>query len=261
MKVACIQNGIKTGDVNENLKTFTNDLQFCNENNVDIIVFPEMFATGFDYENLLEHSKKTDSIIEDISSKLNDGALAILCLPENENNSVFNTIFAVTKEGIQIKYRKIFLFSPLKEDAYFSKGDFNIPILDFKGFKVSLHTCYEIRFPELFRVAAYNGSNIMIIPAIWPEFKKYHWLTLLRARAIENQSYVIGCNAYEVKTPKKTLLCGHSAIFDPWGEAVGYIENTSKVLISEISMDKIEDVKNKVPSLCDAKAFFTITKK
>jgi len=261
MKVACIQNSIKTGDVKENLKTFVNDLQFCNENSVDIVVFPEMFATGFDYENILEHSKKVNLILEDISNKLNDGTLAILSLPENEDGKVFNTIFAITNKGIKAKYRKIFLFSPLNEDTYFSKGDFYVPILDFKDFKVSLHTCYEIRFPELFRIAAYNGSNLMIIPAIWPEFKKYHWLTLLRARAIENQCYVVGCNSFEVKTTKKNLLCGHSAIFDPWGETEGYIENVSKVLVAEISIDKIVEVREKIPSLKDASSYFKINKK
>jgi predicted amidohydrolase len=260
MKIGCSQRIIKTGNLEENLNHFVNDLMLYADKGVDIVVFPEMWATGFDYKNILEHSRKTEAIIEEVSKKLKNFQLAILSLPENDNNEVYNTIFAVDSSGVIARYRKIFLFSPLKEDVYFKKGDFEISVFTFNSVKISLHTCYEIRFPELFRIAAYNGSQLMIVPAIWPDFKKYHWLTLLRARAIENQTFVVGCNAYEVDNNGKTIKCGHSAVFDPWGESVAYIENVSDLMIAEMDLSKLLEVRQAIPSLKDASGYFKIDK-
>jgi len=261
MKIGCSQRIIKTGYLEDNLNHFVNDLSFYSDEGVSLVVFPEMWATGFDYNHIEVHAEATENIVEQVSKKLSNNQLAILSLPEKSNGKVYNTIFAVTNNGIVAKYRKTFLFSPLKEDIYFSRGDMVIPVFKFNDFNISLHTCYEIRFPELFRIAAYNEADLMIVPAIWPEFKKYHWLTLLRARAIENQAYVVGCNAAEVINNSKTLLCGNSAVFDSWGESVGYIENGSNRLIVEIAKEKINEVRQTIPSLNDARSFFKINKR
>ncbi|MCB4204692.1 hypothetical protein LF845_06925 [Deferribacterales bacterium Es71-Z0220] len=260
MKIGCSQRIIKTGHVEDNLAHFVNDLSFYSDEGVSLVVFPEMWATGFDYKNIVTHAEATENIVEQISKKLGHNQLAILSLPEKSVDKVYNTIFAVTNNGVVVKYRKTFLFSPLKEDIYFARGDMDIPVFNFNDFNISLHTCYEIRFPEVFRIAAYNGSDLMIVPAIWPEFKKYHWLTLLRARAIENQAYVVGCNAAEVINDTKTIICGNSAVFDSWGESVGYTEKGSNRLIVEITKEKVTEVRQAIPSLKDAKDFFKINK-
>lgn len=268
MKIGCSQRIIKTGYIEYNLNHYINDLSFYSDEGVNLIVFPEMWATGFDYKRIFEHAEVTESTIEEICKKLDNNQLAILSLPEKSSEKteistgkVYNTIFAVTNNRIVAKYRKTFLFSPLKEDMYFAKGDLNIPVFEFGGFNISLHTCYEIRFPEVFRIAAFKGSNLMIIPAIWPESKKDHWLTLLRGRAIENQAYIVGCNASEVINDKKTILCGNTAVFDPWGGSIGYLENGSNRLIVEITKEKVDEVRQTIPSLSDAKSFFEINKK
>ena len=260
MKVVCLQNSIVTGDTERNVSVFSDLVASCRGNGGYIVVLPEMWATGFDYPKISRHAELSHIFIEKTQVLLEDGCLAILSLPEIENGRVFNTVFAVSKSNIIAKYRKTFLFSPMKEDTYFSHGSGDPVIFEYNGAAISLHTCYEIRFPELFRVTAYKGAEVMLVTAIWPESKKAHWLTLLRARAIENQCFVVGCNASEVITGNKHLDCGYSAVFDPWGEIVGSLESGVGCLAVDLELEKTSKVREELPSLKDAKSFFAINK-
>jgi len=261
MKIACIQKDIHLGDIVRNTDAFLPEVESLSNDNYNIIMLPEMWATGFDYHNLQSHSKNTDNLIKEIAKITNKNSLVISSLPENDSDKIYNTIFAINSEGIVSTYRKNFLFSPLKEDQYFSKGN-SYSIFNFNNTRISLHTCYEIRFPELFRIAAFNGSQLMLVPAIWPAEKKEHWMTMLKARAIENQCFVVGCNTSNAHTTKKTIKCGISLVVDPWGnilnEAAPGVESIIK---AEIDLNKCNEVREKIPSLKDASEVFDIKKK
>lgn len=260
MKIVSIQNSVVTGDTETNVSVFSEMVVSAVTEGADIVVLPEMWASGFDYFNISKHGELSVFFIQKIQNILREGALAVLSLPEVHNKRVYNTVFAVSKSNIIAKYRKTFLFSPMNEDKYFAHGAGEPVLFEFKDAVVSLHTCYEIRFPELFRIAAYKGAGLMLVTAIWPESKKSHWLTLLRARAIENQCFVIGCNASDVKTTGKLLKCGYSVAFDPWGEIIGSLEGGVGVLPVEIELEKVSQIRGDLPSLKDAKSFFAINK-
>jgi len=261
MKIACIQKDVYLGDISRNTDTFLPEVESLSNEQYNIIILPEMWATGFDYQHLQFHSKNTDYLINEIAKLLSKDTLVISSLPENDAGKIYNTIFAINSEGIVSTYRKNFLFSPLKEDQYFSKGN-SLSIFNFNNARISLHTCYEIRFPELFRIAAFQGSQLMLVPAIWPAEKKNHWVTMLKARAIENQCFVVGCNASNAHTLKKTINCGVSLVVDPWGstleESAASIESIVK---TEIDLNMCSEIREKIPSLKDASEVFEIKKK
>ncbi|MEF3255036.1 MAG: hypothetical protein K6348_05665 [Deferribacterales bacterium] len=257
MIVGCIQNTVINGDVENNLKIYLDSISMCNS---DIIVLPEMWFCGFDYKNIVEHSQKTPAMIEKISSK-SDGKILVVTMPENDNNKIYNTVYIIKDGNILSKYRKQFLFSPQREDQYFSPYDNDVPVVLYNDMNISVATCYEIRFPEVFRIGAYMGAEVFLVPAIWPANKKDHWLTLLRGRSIENQAYVIGCSASKVINNDKELKCGYSAAFDPWGEALFVLDQSETIGYAEVSKEKVYEVRRSIPSLSDAKKRFDINKK
>ncbi|WP_022850173.1 nitrilase-related carbon-nitrogen hydrolase [Limisalsivibrio acetivorans] len=260
MKIVSIQLPVHLGDVEANKKTFLGKLPEVIGDEPSIIIFPEMWVSGFDYERLLEFSTKTDEICREISSQLNQNSLVISAMPEGIYNKVYNTIYAVSSKGVEAKYRKNFLFSPLGENKYIERGK-GVSVFEFNGAKIGLQVCYEIRFPELFRTSAFAGAELICVPAIWPEMKKNHWLTLLKARAVENQCYIAGCNTSVMHTRKKDMECGYSVTWDPWGEAAYEPVSGEGVFISEFDPEKVRDIRKKIPSFEDAKKAFTIKRK
>ncbi|HCW93764.1 MAG TPA: hypothetical protein DHM44_08790 [Flexistipes sinusarabici] len=261
MKISCIQKDVYLGNISKNLDTFLPEIESASGDNCDIILLPEMWATGFDYNNLQSHSKNTPDILNKLSSIAGGNSVIISSLPENKEGEIYNTLYAVDSSGIKAVYRKNFLFSPLKEDQYFSKGC-HMTVFEHNGVKLSLHTCYEIRFPELFRMAAFEGSQLMIVPAIWPAEKQNHWKTMLKARAIENQCFVAGCNAGNAHTSKKVINCGVSLICDPWGTILAEgSESREEVVQFNVDIAKCSEIREKIPSFNDAKNVFEIKRK
>lgn len=257
MRVACIQDTIYTGDVKSNINNFTNRISSCES---DVILLPEMWFCGFDYQRIKYHAEETNNLINMLKSNAKD-KIIVSSMPEIDGNDVYNTVFAISSDGIIAKYRKQFLFSPQREDEYFKSAENDITVFEYKGIKFAMATCYEIRFPEVFRIGAYGGAEVFLVPAIWPAAKSSHWLTLLKARAIENQSFVVGCSSSSVVRGEKVLRCGYSAAFDPWGEQLFALGEEEGIASAEIDVSKISMVREQIPSLKDAKNRFNINKK
>jgi len=256
MRILSLQLPMYLSDLEKNRDTFLGELSQLIDEKDSIILLPEMWGCGFDYKNLNSFAEKTDELIQEIQSVINENTLVISSLPEKNQNKVYNTVYAVSKSGVIGKYRKNFLFSPMREDEYIDKGN-NITVVDFKGVKVGLQLCYEIRFPELFRLSAFAGADVIVVPAVWPEMKKEHWLTLLRARAIENQCYIAGCNT-SVMSGKKPMNCGFSATIDPWGTFCFEPSADEGVYEAEIDPEMVKDIREKIPSFDDARNTFEI---
>lgn len=259
MKIVSLQLPVRLSDVAENMKVFCDAVSQLSGGQDTIVILPEMWMCGFDYERLGEFSEKTEDAIKAIQGIIDSNTLVISALPEKNQNKVFNTTYAVTKDGVLGKHRKNFLFSPLREDEYFDKGS-DICVVDFKGVNVGLLVCYEIRFPELFRLTSFAGAEIIVLPAIWGQIKKEHWLTLLRARAIENQCYIAGGNT-SVMHGKKDMACGFSATIDPWGEFLFEPSAAEGVYTAEADLDTVKDIRTKIPSFFDAREVFDIKRR
>jgi len=140
-------------------------------------------------------------------------------MAERDGDRIYNTCFAVAPEGIVAKYRKAHLFSygAINEAQVFTPGD-RIGLAEVAGLRVGMTICFDLRFPELYRRITMEGANVITnVASFLMETGRAHWMTLLRARAIENQAYVVAANQ-ALSDGEGAPYYGHSCIVDPWGE-------------------------------------------
>jgi predicted amidohydrolase len=169
-----------------------------------------------------------------------------------ENGELFNTSLLFAPDGtLTDTYRKIHRFGfDTGEATIMSAG--REPVLrelPFAGAVLGLATCYDLRFPELFRQLTTAGVTLQVVSAGWPEARRPHWSLLARARAVENQTYVLACAA--TGTHAGVQLSGHSVIVDPWGEVVAEAGPDETVLTAEIDPAYVAKVRADFPVLRD----------
>lgn len=160
-------------------------------------------------------------------------------LPERRGEKVYNTSFLLNREGnIVGKYSKMHLLSILpREDLIFTRGC-ETPVWDTEFGKLATMICYDVRFVELARSYALSGAEIISVVANFPNYKKMdHWRILLRARAIENQCYIIACN--RVGSHYEDSYFGRSAIIDPFGRIIAEAYDDECILTGEIDVAKV----------------------
>ena len=249
VNAAAIQFNVKPGDVDANLAYVREALKRAAARGAQLVLLPEMWSSGFDYKNLNQLSLRTAAIVEELTALSRELRLVIIgSMPEPNKNKVFNTIYVVDRGTIAGLYRKIHLFSLLGEDKAFSGGD-NWLLADTSIGKVGVIICYDLRFPELSRRLAIEGAEIICIPAQWPKPRQEHWRTLLRARAIENQLFVVSCNACGVIG--KLDFFGMSMIIDPKGEVLAEAGEEEREIFSTLDMQTISDWRSQIPCFND----------
>jgi omega-amidase len=178
------------------------------------------------------------------SMKVTLGSSVMYGFIENGKKKNFNTLVHLNNQGKIINtYRKIHPFSYANEDKYFGKGK-NPTITKVKGLKFGLSICYDLRFPELYRLYAKEKVDCIVDIANWPETRIEHWRTLLKARAIENQCYVVGVN--RVGDDPKLHYNGFSSVFDPMGKEIVAVENEEKVIVAEIDKSYVDERRKKI---------------
>jgi deaminated glutathione amidase len=173
--------------------------------------------------------------------------------PCSDDRLAHNTLYTVSPEGKTVaSYRKIHLFNALnvRESDTMMPGDIPPPLLTMAGIKVGFATCYDLRFPELFRYLAVQGAELIIVPSAWYQgpVKEDHWITLLRARAIENTLYVAGCNLVGPS------FCGRSGLYDPFGIQLSGAGEVEALIMGQIDIDRIHAVREKLPSLANRRS-------
>jgi len=216
---AAIQFNVTQGNVDANLAYVREALARVAGQGANLAVLPEMWSTGFAYKTLGELAQRTESIVTELCELSALYKLVIIgSQPEPaEGGRVFNTVHVIDNGAVVANYRKLHLFSLLGEDKAFQGGDAWCLAETSIG-KVGVIICYDPRFPELSRRLALEGARVICVPAQWPKPRQEHWRTLLRARAIENQLYVVSCNACGVIG--KLDFFGMSMIIDPKGEVL-----------------------------------------
>jgi predicted amidohydrolase len=159
----------------------------------------------------------------------------------------YNSFVVATPDGSQHRYRKIHPFTYGGEDKHFRAGTEFVTI-NVDGLRISLFVCYDLRFAdEFWKIAA--DTDVYLVPANWPSSRREHWMALLRARAIENQAYVIGCN--RVGTGGALSYSGDSLIVNPLGEILASGNDEPSILFAEISKEEVRAVREKFPFLQD----------
>jgi omega-amidase len=284
MKIALAQSDIIWEDKKANLSIAESFINQASKENIDLILFPEMSLTGFtmDVENHSEHyafnsnhlNIKTDTLcnkencednnnlLENNSSNANNNintiaemrALALKFsinigigyIEKLEGNSKCrNKYVVISKTGdILSNYSKIHPFTFGQENKYYSGGN-AIVATKVNEFNLSTFICYDLRFPEIFQIAS-KEAELITVAANWPEARKEHWITLLKARAIENQCYIAGINRVGLGDGIK--YSGNSLIIDPLGNIVSSSSDGMEgLIIAELDINLVNSVREKFP--------------
>ncbi|MDY0162279.1 nitrilase-related carbon-nitrogen hydrolase [Desulfobotulus sp.] len=180
------------GRMRENRNTVMQALENCPPG---LVVLPEMWSSGFDYLHLEDHARKSPEILEELSGIAAKKRLVIVgSLPELSGGRVFNTAHVLDSDGrVAGFYRKTHLFTAGGEGRGFAAGD-RAQVFETAAGPLGVLICYDLRFPELARTLMDKGAKILAVSAQWPSMRKSHWRTLARARAIENQLFVVASN-------------------------------------------------------------------
>lgn len=165
-------------------------------------------------------------------------------------DGLYNTSLLLSPDGSLVHtYRKFHLFGYRSQEAALLRRGEALETYPARFGEVGLTTCYDLRFPELYRVLVAGGAQILVIVAAWPIARIEHWRLLLRARAVENQCYVLACNA--AGTQEGTELGGHSAVIDPWGTVLAEGGTGADVITAEIDPAAVARVRAEFPFLAE----------
>jgi predicted amidohydrolase len=170
-----------------------------------------------------------------------------MCHPSGKDEMAYNTAVTFNPSGECISvYRKIHPIPALREDQFHLPGKAE-ESLALNSFKFTPAICYDLRFPELFRDGLSLGSNLFVVLGCWPKSRIEHWVTLLKARAIENQAYVIGVN--RVGNDRELEYGGRSMIVSPTGEVLADASDETTVIQSTIEETKVREWRNSFPAV------------
>jgi len=247
MKISLVQMDIDWGNPQENIRRAE---ALIDGQDADLYVLPEMWSTGYSIhpEDVAENVIASLALrwMQRVASERACaicGSLAVV----DESNHYFNRHYFVTEEGVKF-YDKHHLFSFAHEDMNYQAGNEHV-IVEYKGMRFLLLTCYDLRFPLWSRYGHAGEYDAIIYVANWPEARQDAWDTLLRARAIENQCYVIGVNRVGVE--RKTTFTGGSAIIDPTGRILVSCESRVGSFQALTDIDIVREVRQRFPVLND----------
>jgi len=245
-----VQFDIQLGDVQGNLTRVTKQISRLAEKGVELVLLPEMWSTGFAYDQLRELADMTPDVLAALVRLAKAMNVAIIgSVPEKGRGVVYNTAYVVDRDGtVSTGYRKVHLFSPTGEDRRFKGGRQAVVVSTTLG-PIGLMICYDLRFPELCRALCLRGAKIVAVPAQWPTPRIAHWKVLLKARAIENQLFILGAN--RCGRDSSIVYGGHSRIVSPWGEVLSRAGKGPASLTAVLDLDTIEKVRNQMPCLRD----------
>ena len=248
---AAIQFTVTQGDVDANLAYVREALPRVAAQGANLAVLPEMWSSGFAYRDLNQLALRTAGIVDELLELSGKYKMVIVgSMPEPDGDKVFNTVYVIDNGKLAGLYRKIHLFSLLGEDRAFSGGDSWL-LADTSIGRVGVIICYDLRFPELSRRLAVEGAQVVCVPAQWPKPRQEHWRTLLRARAIENQLFVVACNT--CGRVGKLDFFGMSMIIDPRGELLAEGGESEGELVAELDLQAMNDWRGQIPCFNDRK--------
>lgn len=250
LHIALIQADIEIGNVQANMDNMLAMMEKAAAANhkPDVIVLPEMWNTGYALDRIQELAdpmgQETSSMLSEFARKhriqVVGGSVA-----ERIEDRIYNSMYVFNRNGEQIaKYSKIHLFRLMDEEKFLQAGQHTVTF-DLEEMKAGASICYDIRFPELSRTLALGGAQVLFVPAEWPHPRLHHWRTLLIARAIENQMYVVACN--RVGTSGETDFFGHSLIIDPWGEIIAEGDERETIVTGMLDCKLTDEVRGRIP--------------
>lgn len=252
---ACVQFDIASGDVDTNVATMLSGIEEAVAAGARLCVLPELWSTSFLTEfdaGLFERVREADEALRAASEQ--HSLVAVGSSIEADGDAIYNTARVYQRGELLASYRKIHLFSPNLEHRHHQAGD-QPCVVDTEVGRLGVLICYDIRFPELARAYFHRGAEILVVPGQWPEARAQHWRTLLRARAIENELFVIGCNRTgteaSLRTDEPMQFPGDSRMIDPTGEILATGNGDPGAVTAGIELRKVRTMRRILPVAAD----------
>lgn len=225
------------------------------ESAADLVVLPELWTTGafaFDeFDGAAEPLR--GPTYEAMGAAAADAGVWLHAgsVPERDaDGTLYNTSLVFAPSGdLAASYRKIHRFGFDKGEAVLMGAGRDLVAVRLPETVVGMATCYDLRFPELFRGLVDAGAETLVVPAGWPERRRAHWTLLARARAVENQAFVLACGT--AGTHAGVPQAGHSIVVDPWGEVLAEAGAEEEVLRAEFDPAKVARTREQFPALKD----------
>jgi len=252
LRCALVQTDVAWEAWEENHSRAARHVALAAQGGARLVVLPEMFATGFsmDASRIAQpEGGPTERWLAATARAHGVHLLAGVAVAGTGAPLPFNEALLVSPGGEVRRFAKLHPFSFAKEERVFGSGD-TVVTWDVEGVRVTPLVCYDLRFPEPFRLAA-RETDLFVVIANWPDRRRTHWSTLLKARAVENLCYVLGVN--RVGEGNGLLYAGDSAIHDPWGETLASAAGQETVLFADVDPAKVARTRDTFPALADVK--------
>ncbi len=255
LRVAAVQHDIVWNDRQANFERLAPLIAGAVASGAGLVLLTETFSTGFAFDDpdlVAEPEGGTSSQYLSEQAAAHGVWVGGSC-PEiradafGDDQRPSNCFVLAGPDGTQHRYRKIHPFSYAGEERFVRAGT-ELVTVQVEGFRVSMFVCYDLRFADEFWQLA-NDTDLYLVPANWPEKRRRHWLSLLRARAIENQAYVVGVN--RVGSGGGLDYSGDSRIIDPQGELLATAGRTETVLLGELSTEHVAATRDQYRFLPD----------
>lgn len=260
LTISLVQSALSWEDKEANLHHFEAQLLSL-KGKTQLVVLPELFSTGF--------SMQADKLAETIDGPTVQWMRAMAKQLQliitgsviiKENGDHFNRLLWVLPNGELGQYDKRHLFAYAGEDHHYQRGSKRL-IASVNGFRINLQICYDLRFPVWARQQSKDGQpeyDVLVYVANWPERRRVAWMSLLQARAIENQCYVIGVNRVG-EDGHQIYHSGDSMVIDPLGEILFTQKDTPCTHTVTINKEHLQAIRRQLPFLRDADAFDLLT--
>ncbi len=248
IRVAAIQMQVVSGEPRKNIVRAEAMLNEAAKAGAEVTLLPELWTTGYALDRVEELAVECHDLtlrfLRDAARRL---GMAIVggSFPEKREDGVYSTCYTIGADGsVLSSYSKEHLFPLLREPEYLRAGKPGGTVGTERGKWASL-ICFDIRFPESARQLAYMGARVLWVPAEWPYPRLEHWRTLLKARAIENQLFVVAAN--RCGEGDDAHWGGHSMVIDPWGNVLAEAEEEEVVLVADLKMEMVDEVRGRIP--------------
>ncbi|MDX3612628.1 MULTISPECIES: carbon-nitrogen family hydrolase [Streptomyces] len=254
MRASLIQIGVDEDESVESRRRRVASL-VRDQTDADLVVLPELWTTGaFAYESFTAEAEPLQGPTYEAMAKAASDAGVWLhagSIPERDpDGPLYNTSLVFSPSGdLAAAYRKIHRFGFDKGEAVLMGAGAELVTLRLPETTIGIATCYDLRFPELFRGLVDAGAETFVLSAGWPERRRSHWTLLAQARAVENQAYVLACGT--AGTHAGVPQAGHSIVVDPWGEVLAEAGPDEEVLTVEFDPSKVAATREQFPALKD----------
>lgn len=267
IKLLLVQLETIAGDIDKNINKVITLLENSKHTSADLIILPELWTTGWDCPNFHNYSEniyesKTYNFLKQLSTKYNSNIIGGSAILRKDGQKDRNTCLIFNRKGNLINtYDKFHLFSHRgqSEGSYLQEGDSPLIVKTDIG-KIGISICYDIRFPELFRLYAFNDADLIVNMAAWPKQYTDEYVTLSKARAIENQIFFASC-CLTGKINDSFSFSGNSFVTDFKGRVLGSLKNEEAVLSVSINLEEMKEYREQMPILRDTKKQYQILEK